>query len=74
MVSVATNFDAPIKLLWPRDIIEFLFTQTENARFTMLGLGDIVIPGKFLVRQSECMKPILTLIMNRYLCRFVSSF
>ncbi|CAO0802556.1 unnamed protein product [Mucor circinelloides] len=48
MVSVATNFDAPIKLLWPRDIIEFLFTQTEGARFTMLGLGDIVIPGIFV--------------------------
>lgn len=48
MVSVATNFDAPIKLLWPRDIIEFLFTQTEGSRFTMLGLGDIVIPGIFV--------------------------
>jgi minor histocompatibility antigen H13 len=48
MVSVATNFDAPVKLLWPRDIIEFLFTQTEDSRFTMLGLGDIVIPGIFV--------------------------
>jgi minor histocompatibility antigen H13 len=47
MVSVATNFDAPIKLLWPRDIIAFL-VNSENARFTMLGLGDIVIPGIFV--------------------------
>lgn len=47
MVSVATNFDAPIKLLWPRDLIAFL-TSPENARFTMLGLGDIVIPGIFV--------------------------
>jgi minor histocompatibility antigen H13 len=47
MVSVATNFDAPIKLLWPRDIIAFL-SSSENARFTMLGLGDIVIPGIFV--------------------------
>ncbi|KAI7864953.1 signal peptide peptidase-domain-containing protein [Mucor mucedo] len=48
MVSVATNFDAPIKLLWPRDILEFLFAQAETNRFTMLGLGDIVIPGIFV--------------------------
>ncbi|CEP08380.1 hypothetical protein [Parasitella parasitica] len=48
MVSVATNFDAPIKLLWPRDIIDFVLNQTEGARFTMLGLGDIVIPGIFV--------------------------
>jgi minor histocompatibility antigen H13 len=43
MVSVATNFDAPIKVLFPRDI----FT-TEAFRFTMLGLGDIVIPGIYV--------------------------
>ncbi|OBZ82969.1 Minor histocompatibility antigen H13 [Choanephora cucurbitarum] len=49
MVSVATNFDAPIKLLWPRNIIQFVLDKTaENARFTMLGLGDIVIPGIFV--------------------------
>lgn len=48
MVSVATNFDAPIKLLWPRDIIEFILQSPEEARFTMLGLGDIVIPGIFV--------------------------
>lgn len=48
MVSVATNFDAPIKLLWPRDILDYLFTQASNSRFTMLGLGDIVIPGIFV--------------------------
>ena len=37
MVSVAKNFDAPIKLLFPKSL-----AQTE---FSMLGLGDIVIPG-----------------------------
>ncbi|KAI9256377.1 signal peptide peptidase-domain-containing protein [Helicostylum pulchrum] len=47
MVSVATNFDAPIKLLWPRNIIDYLFSQS-NPGFTMLGLGDIVIPGIFV--------------------------
>jgi minor histocompatibility antigen H13 len=46
MVSVAKNFDAPIKLLWPRDIISYLLNDLEKVHFTMLGLGDIVIPGK----------------------------
>ena len=37
MVSVAKNFDAPIKLLFPKSL--------EQTEFSMLGLGDIVIPG-----------------------------
>eukprot|EP00891_Asterochloris_glomerata_P007431 jgi/Astpho2/7431/e_gw1.00114.103.1_t len=44
MVSVAKSFDAPIKLLFPRAI-----TDPEASRpFSMLGLGDIVIPGIFV--------------------------
>ncbi|KAK1262809.1 Signal peptide peptidase 1 [Acorus gramineus] len=40
MVSVAKSFDAPIKLLFP---------TSDSARpFSMLGLGDIVIPGIFI--------------------------
>jgi|Transcript_22261 minor histocompatibility antigen H13 len=39
MVDVAKNVDAPIKLLFPR-----LAAEGEPA-FSMLGLGDIVIPG-----------------------------
>ncbi|ERN07398.1 signal peptide peptidase 1 [Amborella trichopoda] len=40
MVSVAKSFDAPIKLLFP---------TSDSARpFSMLGLGDIVIPGIFV--------------------------
>ncbi|CAI9781303.1 unnamed protein product [Fraxinus pennsylvanica] len=40
MVSVAKSFDAPIKLLFP---------TLDSARpFSMLGLGDIVIPGIFV--------------------------
>lgn len=46
MVSVAKNFDAPIKLLWPRNIFEYLFENSSS--FAMLGLGDIVIPGIFV--------------------------
>lgn len=40
MVSVAKSFEAPIKLLFP---------TADSARpFSMLGLGDIVIPGIFV--------------------------
>lgn len=40
MVTVAKKFDAPIKLLFPR--------QLGLERPSMLGLGDIVIPGIFI--------------------------
>ncbi|XP_078442390.1 signal peptide peptidase [Wolffia australiana] len=40
MVSVAKSFDAPIKLLFP--------TSDPVRPFSMLGLGDIVIPGIFV--------------------------
>ncbi len=44
MVSVAKNFDAPIKLLFPRSALK----AGVPANFAMLGLGDIVIPGLFV--------------------------
>nr|XP_043615285.1 signal peptide peptidase-like [Erigeron canadensis] len=40
MVSVAKSFDAPIKLVFP--------TRDVARPFSMLGLGDIVIPGIFV--------------------------
>jgi minor histocompatibility antigen H13 len=43
MVSVATSLDVPIKLLWPKSI-----SFASERGFTMLGLGDIVIPGVFV--------------------------
>eukprot|EP01112_Ceratiomyxa_fruticulosa_P021976 TRINITY_DN7926_c0_g1_i1.p1 TRINITY_DN7926_c0_g1~~TRINITY_DN7926_c0_g1_i1.p1 ORF type:complete len:422 (+),score=81.09 TRINITY_DN7926_c0_g1_i1:157-1266(+) len=42
MVSVAKSFDAPVKLLFPKDLF------AETLQFSMLGLGDIVIPGVFI--------------------------
>jgi minor histocompatibility antigen H13 len=45
MVTVAKSFEAPIKLVFPQDLLE----NGLNARnFAMLGLGDIVIPGIFI--------------------------
>lgn len=43
MVKVATNLDVPIKILWPKSLV---FSTARG--FTMLGLGDIVVPGMFV--------------------------
>ena len=42
MVTVAKSFEAPIKLVFPQDLLENGLGATNMA---MLGLGDIVIPG-----------------------------
>eukprot|EP00658_Telonema_sp_P-2_P079845 TRINITY_DN782_c0_g1_i1.p1 TRINITY_DN782_c0_g1~~TRINITY_DN782_c0_g1_i1.p1 ORF type:complete len:356 (-),score=126.44 TRINITY_DN782_c0_g1_i1:112-1179(-) len=42
MVSVAKNFEAPIKLLFPKTL------PAVAGQLSMLGLGDIVIPGFFV--------------------------
>ncbi|TPX39707.1 hypothetical protein SeLEV6574_g07033 [Synchytrium endobioticum] len=53
MVTVAKSFDAPIKVVFPKDIFQLLASHTLHGvrgktEFTMLGLGDIVIPGIFV--------------------------
>jgi len=47
MVTVAKGLDAPIKLMFPR---EGNATQIAEGKmqFSMLGLGDIVVPGLFI--------------------------
>lgn len=45
MVTVAKSFEAPIKLVFPQDLLEKGFN---GSNFAMLGLGDIVIPGIFI--------------------------
>lgn len=47
MVTVAKNIDAPIKLMFPRDL------TTTPPQYSILGLGDIVIPGIFM---SLCLR------------------
>lgn len=49
MVSVAKSFDVPVKLLFPRNILQSPLAK----EFTMLGLGDIVIPGAMV---SLCLR------------------
>ncbi|WFC98566.1 hypothetical protein MYAM1_001296 [Malassezia yamatoensis] len=53
MVSVATNFDGPIKILFPKNLLEVYKAWSWSATvpkltFALLGLGDIVIPGVFV--------------------------
>lgn len=45
MVTVAKSFEAPIKLVFPQDLLE---NGLAANNFSMLGLGDIVIPGIFI--------------------------
>lgn len=45
MVTVARSFEVPIKLVFPQDLLEKGLTANN---FTMLGLGDIVLPGIFI--------------------------
>jgi minor histocompatibility antigen H13 len=47
MLTVAKGIDAPIKLLFPKDYSE------EKPKYSLLGLGDIVIPGIFV---SLCLR------------------
>jgi minor histocompatibility antigen H13 len=46
MVTVAKNLDGPIKLLFPRSLVPA--DDTGKIELSLLGLGDIVIPGFFL--------------------------
>jgi minor histocompatibility antigen H13 len=47
MVTVASNIDAPIKLQFPRNL------AADPPQYSILGLGDIVIPGIFV---SMCLR------------------
>lgn len=48
MVSVAKNFEAPIKLLFPRASLRAAAAAGTAPQFAMLGLGDLVLPGLFV--------------------------
>ncbi len=50
VVTVAKSFDGPIKILFPRvlAIAASASTAAVPGQFSLLGLGDIVIPGLFV--------------------------
>jgi minor histocompatibility antigen H13 len=47
MVTVAKNLDIPVKLLFP------YLNSEGDVKYSMVGLGDLVIPGIFV---SLCLK------------------
>ncbi|KAJ1559227.1 hypothetical protein HK405_011517, partial [Cladochytrium tenue] len=52
MVTVAKGLDVPIKVVFPRDLAGIIsqgfWNKPAGIHFSMLGLGDIVIPGIFV--------------------------
>ena len=66
MVTVATSFEAPIKLLFPMDFMERgLF----GKNFAMLGLGDIVIPGMSNAHYLSCLLTLFPMGGGGILCK-----
>ena len=57
MVTVAKGLDVPIKVVFPRGVMAVLeqgiWNKPVGVQFSMLGLGDIVIPG-ILILISFC--------------------
>ncbi|KAG6489872.1 hypothetical protein ZIOFF_051153 [Zingiber officinale] len=69
MVSVAKSFDAPIKLIFP--------TSDAERPFSMLGLGDIVIPGNLsnfktpnIRFASEGFAAVFFIVFSNFTCLF----
>lgn len=57
MITVAKNIDAPIKLQFPRDL------TADPPQYSILGLGDIVIPGIFV---SMCLRYDFLRTLNKH--------
>jgi minor histocompatibility antigen H13 len=72
MVTVAKSFDGPIKLLFP----VILPTLTEKGKFSLLGLGDIVIPGLFvaLLLRFDAVRAKLALVQGLDRSTFASPY
>jgi len=66
MVTVAKKFDAPIKLVFPQNIFD------ASARSSMLGLGDIVIPGIMIALMLRLDNNIKEGSRKYFLCTFIA--
>lgn len=78
MVSVVKGFNAPIKILYPRSgIITPLVKGAEiAAQHSVLGLGDIAIPGFFvalLLRFDAASKKYFRAGLGAYICGLVNT-
>jgi len=80
MVKVASSLDVPIKLLWPKSM-----TFATERGFTILGLGDVVIPGLFVAlalrydherakkRQTSFTKPYFCVTLTAYVVGLITT-
>lgn len=57
MVTVAKGLEYPIKIMMPRQLVNFSWTYLHNP--SILGLGDIVVPGMFITRYISKLKQML---------------
>uniref|UniRef100_A0A5S6QUE3 Uncharacterized protein n=1 Tax=Trichuris muris TaxID=70415 RepID=A0A5S6QUE3_TRIMR len=48
MTTVASNLDAPVLLKFPQNVLTGGILANAGRHYTMLGLGDIVLPGMFI--------------------------
>ncbi|WFD05204.1 hypothetical protein MVES1_000532 [Malassezia vespertilionis] len=86
MVDVATKFDAPIKILFPKNVeeiatslLEHGLTDLPKLKFALLGLGDIVIPGVFVALalhfdQKHASESTPGLFFTRYYYKFAKPY
>ncbi|KAL0227592.1 hypothetical protein RCL1_003736 [Eukaryota sp. TZLM3-RCL] len=79
MVSVATGLDLPIKLVFPRfPVSYFISSDPEALKFSLLGLGDIILPAIFIrlvskyeVSREKHSRVLYTAVMFAYTCACV---
>lgn len=65
MLTVAKGIDAPIKLIFPKDY------SGEEPKYSLLGLGDIIIPGIFV---SLCLRfDILKMVNKEHLEKLIEN-
>lgn len=69
MVKVATSFDVPVKMLFPRNIL-----LKPMSEFSMLGLGDIVIPGVYVAFSLKFDEYLKSKGLTTCRCYFWTSF
>lgn len=55
MITVAKKVAIPVKIVWPREsnAIDIWLPYSDTTKFTLLGLGDIILPGIYIALLSR---------------------
>lgn len=55
MLTVAKKVVIPVKIVWPREFYTFSIwtSYSDTAKFALLGLGDIILPGVYIALVSR---------------------